>query len=185
MGPALAGKSASARQKERDSLILARFNVFVRQSSCEDDLILIRNKTSAVSTPRSAPKNKRTDSRCIFCAARKRSRKCLAIRFTAVRQQRSARRANSRRKRSVALQNAVRGQPARAEPLAGKRHDAGGGVRLFFRSRFSNTPRSPAQNRPVAPGSSDRQFLQERICRLRSRSGSSGIRRRKFLDKAK
>lgn len=117
-------------------MLLARFYVFVRQGSCEDDLILIRNKTSAESTLKSVRTNKRTAFRCTFCAETKRSRKCLAIRFTAEKQARVARRVNSKKEHSVAHQNAAQERP----------HDAGEDVRVFSRQTLQHSTNPGAKS---------------------------------------
>ncbi len=139
MGLAGTGQNAVARQKHRDSLIPALFDVVVRQGSCEDDPILIRNKISAASTRKNARENKPTVSRCIFCGEPRRSRECLATRFMAGKKALAGPLANSKRKRSAALQSAAR-----------DRHPSAAGVKDFFRARFSSIQRTRAQNLAAA-----------------------------------
>src|SRR6202030_323362 len=107
MGLAAAGKNRPPAIKHRDSLIPALFDVVVRQGSCEDDPIPIRNRISAASIPRRARKNKHTAFRCISCAEKMPSPECSATRFSAEKAARAGRRGNSSARRWVARPNAA------------------------------------------------------------------------------
>jgi len=166
-------RSAIKRSRLIDSPIVLRT---VRQSSCEDDLILIPNQISGASTPRRARPNRLTAFKCTFCAGKPPSPECSVTRYTAARKALDVLPGSSNVRRSDGRPNAARN----------REHSRGGvGVKGFSCARSSSIPRIRLRNLVAASRSIDQRLQEGKTVRFQFRRGSAAARRCRPLGRAR